>query len=48
MARRFPSWFSSIDTNGDGFIDPWEFDGSSQLTEEVIDWIEMKRGGTNE
>ena len=39
MARHFPSWFSSIDTDGDGFIDPSEFDGSSQLTEDVINWV---------
>ena len=43
MARRSPEWFSSIDTDADGLISPFEFDGSSQLTEEVINWIEMKR-----
>ena len=45
MVRQSPAWFSSVDTDGNGFISPWEFDGSSQLTEEVIDWIEWKRDG---
>ena len=44
MAKASTSWFSSIDMNSDGFITPFEFDGSSQLTEEVINWVEMKRG----
>ena len=42
-AKAQPAWFMSMDTDDDGFISPWEFDGSSQLTEDVLNWIEMKR-----
>ena len=42
-AKAQPAWFMSMDTDEDGFISPWEFDGSSQLTEDVLNWIEMKR-----
>jgi len=45
MAKASRVWFSSMDTDNDGFISPWEFDESSQLTEEVVNWIEMKRDG---
>ena len=45
MAKASSAWFLSIDTDNDGLISPWEFDESSQLTEEVINWIEMKRDG---
>ena len=42
-AKAQPAWFMSMDTDDDGFISPWEFDGSSQLTGDVLNWIEMKR-----
>ena len=42
-AKAQPAWFMSMDTDDDGFISPSEFDGSSQLTEDVLNWIEMKR-----
>ena len=45
IAKASSSWFSSMDSDNDGSISPWEFDGSSGLTEEVVNWIETKRSG---
>ena len=39
-------WFSLMDTDNDGSISPWEFDGSSGLSQEVVNWIEMKKHGS--
>jgi len=45
IAKASSAWFSSMDSDNDGSISPWEFDGSSGLTEEVVNWIETKRSG---